>query len=152
MFSITGQGTLFLSTVLIGALIGFFYDIFRIIRMVFKHPNFLVQIEDVLYWLIATFLTFYLMLHINSGEIRIYIILGAFFGMAVYFFTLSIFIIKTSDILITFFKKVFFTIVAIVFAPIKLVLSILRIILNFFAKPIKKGKLYKDIKIILRKV
>ena len=62
MLELSIQTKIFFFTVFIGLLIGFTYDIFRLLRKTFKHPDYLTQIEDFIYWLLSTFIMFYLIL------------------------------------------------------------------------------------------
>ncbi|MEG1778896.1 MAG: spore cortex biosynthesis protein YabQ [Oscillospiraceae bacterium] len=49
--SLTQQTTTFLISCFIGVLFGAFYDIFRISRIAFKQPVWLLFIEDLIYFL-----------------------------------------------------------------------------------------------------
>ncbi len=172
ILSMSEQTKLFMLTVLIGVAIGFTYDIFRIIRKVFIHPNFLIQIEDILYWALVSFGMFYFMLNRNDGEVRAYSIFGAFLGMILYYLTASPFIMKASVTVLNFFKKVLFTLLQIMLYPIKILLKIIKIPFNIVKnyiisakKPVKKvlqksgmyakirkDKISHDLKIIFKKV
>jgi len=157
----SSQAILFLLTVVLGALIGFIYDIFRIFRKTVKHKDFFIFIEDTVYWLIVSFVMFYFMLNQNDGEIRFYAIVGAFLGMILYFYTVSIFVMKISMAVIKVIKKIFNIIFKVISFPIKIIIKIFKIIISPFKKVLKKlknyarikaDKLLKDIKIIIKKV
>lgn len=172
ILSIANQSHIFILTVALGFIIGFVYDIFRIIRKTFKHPDFLTQLEDLIYWLLVSFLMFYFMLNNNNGEIRAFNIIGVLLGMLLYFLTLSILIVKVSVTIIQFIEKIIAVIIKIFMIPIKLIISILQIPLRFLhhilkkiQKPakkvlqnssryakIRKAKVLKDFKIIFKKV
>ncbi|MCL1863450.1 MAG: spore cortex biosynthesis protein YabQ [Defluviitaleaceae bacterium] len=117
------QAWLFLSTVLAGAVIGVFYDFFRILRRVATRFNtaWLVTLEDFLFWVIVTFGMFYFMLNQNFGEIRFFSILGAGSGMAIYFATLSRFFVKIGVAVVNYIKKVIVTALRIIFLPIRII-------------------------------
>ena len=72
------QAYLFFIFVLNGFLIGIVFDIFRISRKVFKTPNIITYIEDVVFWFIAGFLTLFTIFKFNNGELRAYIFIGQF--------------------------------------------------------------------------
>jgi spore cortex biosynthesis protein YabQ len=74
ILSMSGQAWLFLSTVLAGAVIGLFFDVFRILRRTvpFLAKPVAVQFEDLFFWLLVTGATFYFMLNQNFGEIRLF--------------------------------------------------------------------------------
>ncbi len=162
------QTMLFFATLLIGFLIGWLYDFFRILRIAVKHADILTQIEDIIYWVIASLGMFYFMLHFNNGEIRIFTVISAMLGMLLYFVTLSPIFMKTSVFIINIVKKIIYTTVTIVLYPIKLIIKLLLIPLKYFYKKvipakkhlqkasmyvkIKKAKAIKSIDIIFKKV
>ena len=131
ILSMSGQAWLFLSTVLVGMAVGFFYDCFRIFRKVVRHATISVQIEDIIFWLAATVLVFYFMLHRNFGEIRPFALIGIVCGAVFYFATVSQIIIKVAVTVINFVKKVIVTVVGIIIMP-------LRFIFGAISPPVKK--------------
>ncbi len=172
ILSVNAQTLLFFSTIAVGGILGFIYDIFRIFRRLFKHGNFLTQIEDLIYWLLASFIMFYFMLNENYGEIRIFSMIGALIGVILYFFAISPFVLKVSLTILNIAKQILTVTFKILFFPIKILLKILYIPYNFvkpsllnvisnvkkllqkgktYAK-IKKDRLKKDVNIILKKV
>lgn len=70
ILSLHAQAQLFLLTVFLGGGMGLFYDGLRVFRHALRHNAFWVQVEDGLFWLLAVFLVFCVMLHANAGEIR----------------------------------------------------------------------------------
>lgn len=172
ILSMSGQAALFMITVLVGLFIGFVYDVFRILRKTVKHANFMIQLEDALYWIFVTFVAFYVMLYQNQGEIRLFNFIGIFLGMGLYFITLSFFVIKVSVSVINLFKRILFTTLKVLFFPVKVLLRLLcvpcrllkNVALSLFAparKALRKSgkyakmkgmKTWRDVKIILKKV
>ncbi len=142
ILSISEQSTLFLSTVVLGVITGFLYDVFRILRRTFKHPDFLTHIEDFLYWVIVTLVIFYFLLNKNYGEIRFYSIFGEFLGMGLYFLTISKFVMLVSMTVVNFLKQVIFTLIKLIWFPIGL-------ILRLFIRPARFAK--KSAKKVLQK-
>jgi len=121
----SGQAWLFLTTVAAGFAIGFVYDLFRITRKTVRHNSVMVQLEDILYWLAVSLLMFYFMLDRNYGEIRFFSIAGAALGMVLYFYSLSVVVMKVSVAIIEFFKKVILTVVRILLAPVRWLIRML---------------------------
>ena len=115
---------LFLS-MLLGSVTGFIYDIFRIIRKVFKHSNLLIQLEDILFWLIATAVAFYFFLNRSYGEIRMFALLGTACGIVLYFATISRVVIKISVVVVNFVKRVIAAAVRIVLFPFQLFANVI---------------------------
>ena len=120
------QTSLFLMTIGAGFGIGFVYDGFRILRKTIKHSNFLVQVEDIIFWLTVTLLMFYFMLGRNYGEIRFFSIAGAAIGMVLYFCTISKAVRHVSFIVIGFVGKVVFTVLRILLAPLLFAVRLLQ--------------------------
>jgi len=120
ILSMPAQAWLFLSTVLVGVAIGLFYDVFRIFRKIIPHSTIVVQLEDLFFWLIVTIAVFYFMLHRNFGEIRPFTILGVIVGAALYFATISQWIVKVVVAVIKYVIKVFISVVRIIFTPLRL--------------------------------
>ncbi len=104
ILSLHSQAKLFLLTVLMGSGMGLLYDALRVFRHALPHKPLWVQLEDGLFWLLAVFLVFGVMLHASSGEIRFFSILGLFGGMGLYFLTLSRLVIAVSDTIIRLIK------------------------------------------------
>jgi len=125
ILSMADQARFFLWTMILGAASGAAFDIFRITRRIIKHPDFLTQIEDLIYWLFISVLIFYFILYHNSGEVRIYAIIGVFAGMCLYFVTLSRLIIKASVFIIGIIKKIIITAVNMILFPFKLIIRLL---------------------------
>ena len=56
--------------IILGLIISFIFDIFRILRKKFKTNNFITYIEDILFWLISGFLIITAIFKFNDGELR----------------------------------------------------------------------------------
>lgn len=72
---------------LVGFFLGLLYDFFRILRILFRHPKLLVNIEDIVFMPFAAFVLFCFSVEIGLGAFRLYYLLSALFGAAVYHFT-----------------------------------------------------------------
>lgn len=73
-----------LYSILTGFGFAYVYDNIRLLRHLWKHKRWLVDIEDVLYWIICFFVSFYLLYYGNDGVIRFFAVLGAAIGMYLY--------------------------------------------------------------------
>ena len=107
ILSLHAQAELFLLTILLGGGMGLVYDGLRVFRHACRHKPFWVQVEDGLFWILAVFLVFGVMLHASSGEIRLFSIFGLFGGMGLYWLTLSPFVIAVSDGIIEGIRYIF---------------------------------------------
>lgn len=105
-----------------GVLILILYDILRIFRRVIIHSAGAIGFEDFVYWMLVTFLIFTMMFRENNGAVRWFSVLGIFLGMVLYNVTISLFFVKY---------------VSLIFIKIR---KIIEKILQFIAKPLKKGK------------
>lgn len=81
----TGQAATFLTTLVIGALLSVIFDFYRVLRGIFKPRSIVTYLFDLLYWLLAIFLTFSGLLVSNWGELRFYIFIGLAGGAILYF-------------------------------------------------------------------
>jgi len=123
ILSMSGQAWLFLSAVLTGGAIGLLYDAFRVFRKTTPHSKLAVQIEDVVFWIAATGLTFYYMLHRNYGEIRPFVLVGIALGIVLYFATLSRLVLVVFVAIVEYMKKVVIVAVRIIMVPLRVVVA-----------------------------
>lgn len=104
---VTNQAYTFLIFVINGILIGFIYDVFRILRISFKTKDFITYIEDILFWIIVGIIVLNSIFVFNNGEIRFYIFFGIVIGVIMYITIFSTYIIKGSVQIISFIKHIF---------------------------------------------
>jgi len=144
ILSINNQALLFFVSAFFGFSAGFFYDCINVFRKIIKHHKIFIQIEDFIYWTLSALILFFIMLKENFGEIRGFLILGAFIGMLLYFLILSKLFLSISDKVLHFLKKVFTVVFRIVFSPVFTVYSLLKKISLYiarkFIKPFKNKK------------
>lgn len=120
------QAYLFMIFVINGVLIGFLFDVFRILRKSFKTKDIITYIEDISFWILTGLLTLYFIFYYNNGEIRFYIFLGIILGILIYILTISKYIIKFSVTVINFIKNIINKVIQVIFYPLKLVINFLR--------------------------
>ncbi len=133
ILSLNEQAMLFLLTVAVGAVIGFFYDVLRIFRKMIPHKSFFIQAEDGLYWVCVVFLMFFIMLKKNDGEIRFFSVCGAFLGMGLYFLAVSPVVNAVSDRAVAILHSIISLFFTILLTPFRLVWLVL-------GKPVKKTR------------
>lgn len=90
---------------MLGIYIGVLFDIFRISRRVFKTPNIIIYIEDILFWILTGFLISYAISVFTNGEIRLYMILMIFIGAFLYFISISKYFILLNTKILNFVKS-----------------------------------------------
>ena len=115
--SITQQSTVFLYSILIGAILSFLYDLFRVLRKEVGHKNLVVAFEDILFWIICTAFMFVFIYNINYGEIRAYVFIGAIIGCIFYYLTISKVIVRLLCIIIDFLRKIILGLLKIILKP-----------------------------------
>ncbi len=114
---------IFFTAIYGGLIAGFIYDIYRTIRYFSKPSKFVTYLGDLLFWTIITSVFFYVLIKINWGEIRGYIIFGFILGVFIYHKIFSKFIypicIKMGGIMNNATKRVLF----IIFYPFRVLRS-----------------------------
>lgn len=125
-----------------GIVIGVLFDVFRILRRSFKTADWLTTLQDILFWILAGFITLFSIFKFNNGEIRSYIFIGIALGVLIYMLTLSKYIVKYSVIIIKFIKKIISYPVNLIFKIFNFLLIIYKIfstkIIYIFQKNISK--------------
>ena len=81
---IAGEGVFMLHSFLLGVIITFIYDLFRIFRRIIPHGWFLLSLEDLVFWVLATAGIFYMLYYENNGMFRWFSVIGAGTGMFLY--------------------------------------------------------------------
>ena len=76
-------------TVISGLVIGFLFDLYRIVRMAVRPKKFFTMAGDLLFGFLAAAVTFFLLLYSNWGEFRFYVFLGMLIGCFCYYKILS---------------------------------------------------------------
>lgn len=80
---------LFAVCLLLGAVLAFVYDCVRVFRMLFHHFAWVVDLEDLIYWIFTGWLVFRTLFYFNRGALRGYAFLGLFLGVLLYVLTMS---------------------------------------------------------------
>ncbi|WP_313757803.1 spore cortex biosynthesis protein YabQ [Tissierella sp.] len=137
-------------TVVYGGLIaGFIYDIYKTIRYFSKPSKIITYIEDILFWTIIASVLFFILIKINWGEIRGYIVFGFMIGVFIYLRIFSKFIypicIKVGRIVMMVTKKTMY----LFFYPIRCLrdksLPTIRKMKKISIEIVKQRKKYKKI-------
>lgn len=79
----------FLTFILVGVIYGIIFDFFRALRKVKKPKDFVVSIQDILYFIIVGIILVVTMCTRTLNGIRIYSILSILLGVVIYMSTLS---------------------------------------------------------------
>jgi len=135
----SSQAAAFLASAAFGAVLGIFFDIFRVLRRLFRHKTAATAAQDALFWVASTIVLFLLLLHLNNGEIRGYLFLGLLLGAIIYNMTLSRYFIA---LMLVFLRAVF----AAIYMPIRLVGRFCKNTTDAVKKGLKSGAGYVKIK------
>lgn len=102
----------------LGIMITFVYDNIRVWRRVIRHNDFLISLEDLLFWIMAAISIFLLQHRENNGVFRWFSIIGAFIGMLLYRKAFSSFFIKYTTVCLRKILKFFYILFSYMFRPI----------------------------------
>lgn len=127
---INNEFSIFLAFILIGIIISFLFDFFRILRRVYQTPDFITIIQDIAFWIISGIILLSGIFILNEGKIRAYLFIGILAGILFYIITLSKTIIKIGTNILTIINKIL----------IKPIVNIFHIILAIIIKSIKSIK------------
>ena len=105
--TVKSQILTFFYAVTLGIILSVLFDFFKTIRISYKHNNIFVFIEDIVFFLISTFLTFMFLMARCNGEFRTYVISAILIGFFIYRITLSKIVLPTSVIITKFFIRLF---------------------------------------------
>lgn len=131
MITINEQAFLFLTCVKTGIMMGIFYDVVRVFRKIINHPNWVVQVEDLLYWISCGGFAFTMIYWRNYGQIRGFVFLGIIIGLTLYFCTVSIFVMEVATKLIKIMKKIINRMIGFILIPIKCIIRIVTLPINY---------------------
>ena len=96
--TVTKELIFFLYFILEGVVGGVLLDLLRVLRRNRKVNDFIVYLEDFVYWLVIGGMVIWLSYTLDMGTIRMYMILGLFLGMLIYFLTLTKVMYKVFDL------------------------------------------------------
>lgn len=122
---------------IIGIIITFVFDFFKSLRIIIKHNNKAVFVEDFIYIIFTAVLFFIGIFKLNNGIIRFYLILATILGMFAYSLTISRFCVIIFTVIIGGLNKIITFILNVIQ---NILLNIKRIIRFFIEYFIKRNK------------
>lgn len=105
--TVTRELIVFLYFILEGIAGGILLDFLRVLRHNKKTKDIIVYLEDMLYWIALGCGVIWLSYVLNTGTIRIYMILAVFLGMLIYFLTLTGMVYKVFDFICRYLLRLF---------------------------------------------
>lgn len=124
----------FLSFILVGVIYGIIFDFFRALRKTKKRKDFVVSIQDIIYFIIVGVILVIAMYMHTLDSIRIYPFLSIILGVIIYMSTLSSRIENVFIALIKAFNKI----VAFIFLPLDIFRQIFAKQIKFFKNIVTK--------------
>ncbi len=81
---VTGELLFFARSFLLGFLLRLSYEPLILVRKLFRHPKLVVDVQDILFWTVGSFLMFGLLFRENNGTPRLFSLVGILAGMILY--------------------------------------------------------------------
>lgn len=130
----------FLVTIYGGFVLGFMYDIFKVAQRVFKLKKSLINIADIIFWILGTIIMLYFMYLSNYVEVRFYSFLGFAIGALLYYLLLSYFILQGLIAFYHFMVKIFSRIARIIEYPFRVLIGLFYVPYRFIRKVLSLPK------------
>jgi spore cortex biosynthesis protein YabQ len=121
-----------------GFLLGLYYELFRIPRLILSSGRRSVFIQDVLFCLSAAVLTFLFSLAVMDGRLRFYLFLGEAIGFAAYYFTIGRLVVRFAKTVIDVIIKVWKMLWKIILAPFRFLFKLISKPLHKFINVLKE--------------
>ncbi len=115
--SLADETLLFLYSCLLGVAFGVIFDLFRAFRSIVASNKINVFIQDVLLFLIYSFLSFCFMIASTDGELRIFVLVGEAAGFIIYICTVSKPVMKLLKVVAKLIKKILIIIYKVFLRP-----------------------------------
>jgi len=77
-----------------GCMLGGILDAYRVITGLTRMKRWLIPLFDILYWLGAMVMVFRVLYVSNLGEVRLFVFLGLLAGLAIYYATISTYVMR----------------------------------------------------------
>ena len=114
-----------LLSILFGAGLCAYFDIFRIFRRALPHPKLLTFIEDVFHMASSGLLFVFLTFAVNYGSVRLTYFIGTVLGFLLWYNSFSRTYIKLFEKLIFFIRKIILKLLRLIQKPLKKLLQVI---------------------------
>lgn len=140
-----------------GMLLGFIWDIYRLIRHFIKMGSTGTAIGDIIYWIISIYIGVQIIFDLSYGNVRFFILMGFMMGALLYFYGISRYILRLLIFIVNTILKFIKKIINLLIGPLKYIFKQIKIILypvklKYESARNKAKKRYKFIKFRLKKV
>lgn len=140
-----------------GMLLGFIWDIYRLIRHFIKMGSTGTAIGDIIYWIISIYIGVQIIFDLSYGNVRFFILMGFMMGALLYFYGISRYILRLIIFIVNTILKFIKKIINLLIGPLKYIFKQIKIILypvklKYESARNKAKKRYKFVKFRLKKV
>lgn len=120
-----------------GLAIGFVFDVYRVLAGKLRLPRWTIPLLDLTFWASATLFVFRVLFFSNYGQVRLFVFIGLFAGVALYFTAISpaaiAFIKWIIRLVISLYRILKRTVEIVIIAPIRQLYKLFTIILGILA-------------------
>ncbi|MEL7566727.1 MAG: spore cortex biosynthesis protein YabQ [Dehalobacterium sp.] len=135
----------FITAIGIGFIIGILFDVYRGLWKKCTPSSKTMPLWDIFWWLLVTSLVFLILLNLNWGELRLYLLLGQIIGFVFYLKRISRYFLKNFILFLHCAEKIIKKIIMIIVIPF-------RVIKKIVVFPFKIVRLvFRRSKVILKK-
>ncbi|MDI9495617.1 MAG: spore cortex biosynthesis protein YabQ [Bacillota bacterium] len=144
-------------SVMAGVLLGFLWDIYRLIRHYGRFKTRGTLIGDIIYWIISIKFGTQLILDISYGNVRFFILMGFCAGALLYFWGISEYVLKVFVFIVDYIIRVITKIIHSLTVPAKFIMGKIKVLLyplklKYLVFRDKLKKRHKFMKFKLKKV
>lgn len=139
-----------------GMLLGFIWDIYRLIRHYLRLGSVGTAIGDIVYWILSIYIGVQLILDLSYGNVRFFILMGFVLGALLYFYGMSSYVLKLFIFIVDNILNIVKKIIEFLVEPLKFIWNKLKAIfipvkLQFVEVKKDMKKRYKFLKFRLKK-
>jgi len=143
----------FLLVAFLGMALGLVYDLYRVIRQIWRPKRWGTILGDALFWIFSTALAYGFLLYITWGEVRLYVVLALAGGLAVYLKAASRYVSYALLHIYLIAAQIFTRLFKLILFPFRLIWRIILIpfrFIAFFVVLVLQGA--RQVRILLQRV
>lgn len=99
------EAAAFGQALLTGAALGLYYDLYRILRRLFPFGYAMIAVQDVIFWITGAIGVFFASVVVSGGQLRIFFVLTALVGWAIYAATVGSVLMAVVDVVLKLFGR-----------------------------------------------
>jgi spore cortex biosynthesis protein YabQ len=137
LYSVNQEAYILLATVYGGILIGFIYDLYRVVRGIFHPKKFATSLQDIFFWTIISVVAFYILIFSNQGALRFYNFMGFAAGVLAYQYLLSGTVLKVVGVILKAVQRFIIDCVRLVLYPCRVGICLIEVPYTYCKKKTK---------------